>query len=97
MKKKINYNGIPKKVLKMVLGESYGFGDYTLKDEIDKYGEDIIAHRYFLTEKNEFGYFHAWTKNNALILIDSIFGDRIILGLYRNPPQELLKENKNGK
>lgn len=90
MKKKIKYGGIPKKVLDVVLGESYGCGDYTLKDELNNYGQDIIAHRYKLVE-DKFEFFHAWTKDYSMSLVHSVFGDMIVLGLNRNPPEEIKK------
>lgn len=61
MKKKISYDGIPKKVLNTILGECYGLEEYTLKYELDKYGEDIIAHRYNLTKDGNIEWFHAWS------------------------------------
>ncbi len=90
MKKKIKYCGIPKKVLGIVLGETYGYGDYTLKDELSNYGQDIIATRYKVVD-GKFEFFHAWTKDYSMSLVHSIFGDMIILGLNRNPPEELTK------
>lgn len=92
MKKKIKYGSIPKKVLDIVVGEAYGCGDYTLKDELNGYGQDIIAYRYKLHEKGGFEFFHAWTKDYAMSLVHSLFGDMIILGLNRNPPEELIKK-----
>lgn len=90
VKKKINYNNIPKKVLKIVIGETYGLGDYTVKDEIDKYGQDIIAARW-LVERGKLMWFHAWTKDYVMALVDTMFNDQVILGLSREPPKELLK------
>ena len=88
--KKISYANIPKEVLNMVIGESYGLGDYTLKDELDKYGEDIIAAQYTRTsDSGTIAWFRAWTKTYAMCLVDSMFGDRIILGLNREIPEEL--------
>jgi hypothetical protein len=93
--KEPNLGGIPKEVLSLVLGECYNLGNFTLKDELIKYGEDIITFRYNILSRPDrelhLEWFHAWTKNHALVLIDSVFGDRIILGLFRNPPKELLK------
>lgn len=92
MKKKIKYGGIPKKVLNIVLGEAYGCGDYNLKSELDSYGQDILWYRYKLLEGNkDFEFFHAWTKDYSMSLVHSMFGDKIILGLNRNPPEEILK------
>lgn len=89
MKYNINYNKIPKKILNIILGEYYSSGDYTLKDELDKYGQDIIAHRYKLNgDKKSFEFFHAWTKDYAFVLINDLFGDKIVLGLNRNPPND---------
>lgn len=102
MKPKISYANISKKVLKMVIGESYGMGDYTLKDELDKYGEDIILAQYKLhaNEHNgqeSFDWFLAWSKTYAMVLIDTGFGDRCILGLQREIPQLIGIGEFNGR
>lgn len=96
MKKKINYANIESKVLKMTIGESYGLGDYTLQDELDKYGEDIIvAHYNVKSHKGQYGdhkyleWFRAWTKTYTMCLILSGFGDEVVLGLNREIPEEL--------
>lgn len=91
MKKKIKYGGIPKKILSKIVGNDYFNGDYTLKSELDKYGEDILASRYELAEDNNIKWFQAWTKNYVMILIDDMLGDKIILGLLREIPKELKK------
>lgn len=93
--KKIKYGGIPKKVLNIVIGEDYNLGDYTLKYELDKYGQDIIFARYVLTSNGKIQWFHAWSKDYAMVLIEGMLGDRIILGLERNPPNRA--EIKDGK
>lgn len=92
MKKKIDYKDIPENVLNKVIGECYGLGDYTLRSELDKFGQDIIYSRHNLADNGygeHFEFFHAWTKDYALMLIDSMFGDKIILALNRNPPEEI--------
>lgn len=88
MKKKIDYNKIPKKILNVVLGDDYFNGDYTLKDELDKYGQDIIAHRYKLNEDGSFEFFHAWSKDHTFCLVYGAFSELLILGLNRNPPND---------
>jgi hypothetical protein len=90
-KKKIKYGGIPKKVLNIVVGDDYFNGDYTLKSELDKYGEDIIVARYELVDEDYIRWFQAWTKNYVMILIDDMMGSKIILGLLREVPHELKK------
>lgn len=92
MKNKIKYFDISDEALSIVIGECYGLGDYTLKDELDKYGQDIIYAIYYLKDSGHgkyFEFFHAWTKDYALVLIDSPFNDKVILGLTRNPPGEM--------
>jgi hypothetical protein len=94
MKKKIDYNKIPNEILDMIVGECYGLGEYTLRDEFDKYGEDLLAVQYNIKiadhdKKPYIEWFRAWTKTYALVLIDTPFGDRTILGLEREIPEEL--------
>jgi hypothetical protein len=76
---------IDKKALDTVIGETYGLGDYTLRDELKNYNEDIIFAQYLLKD-GRFEFFQAWSEHKVFILIDSIFGDKIVLGLARNPP-----------
>lgn len=96
MKNKISYANIEKKALKMVIGECYGLGDYTLKDELDKYGEDIIVAQYNLKShegpNGSYPYiewFRAWTATKAMCMVSSGFGDNVILALERQIPEEL--------
>lgn len=109
MKKKLDYAGIPDDVLKMVIGESYGLGDYTVKDELDKYGEDLIFSQHNV-RNGQVEWLRAWSKLKVFILINDLFGDKIILGIERNPPLDLVvdklkkdkeeyerKENKRNK
>lgn len=93
----MKYAGIPKKVLKMVMGECYGLGEYTLEDELKKYGQDLIAARWEIGHEGEpyIKWFHAWTKDYAMVLIDSIFGDKCILGMNRDIPEELLENGRS--
>ncbi len=88
--KKIKYGGIPKKVLNIVIGDDYFDGGYTLKTELDKYGEDILAYQYNIHE-DKLEWFKAWTKTYSMMLIEGMLGDKIILGLLRNIPEELKK------
>lgn len=101
-RKKLKYAGIPKDVLDIVIGETYGLGEYTLKDELDKWGEDLICQRYGERESHDMktkhvDWFHAWTENIALVLVDSMFGDKILLGIDRDPPKELLNVRSRNK
>jgi hypothetical protein len=96
MKKKIDYANIEKKVLKMTIGECYGLGDYTLQDELDKYGEDIIVAQYNLKEHEGpngtykyIEWFRAWTQTKVMCMVSSGFGDNVILALERQIPEEL--------
>lgn len=88
---KIKYGGIPKKVLNIVIGDDYFDGGYTLKSELDRYGEDILAYQYNLHTDNEIEWFKAWTKTYSMMLVDGMLGDKVILGLSRNIPEELKK------
>jgi hypothetical protein len=105
MNKKIDYAGIPEEVLNMVLGETYGLGDYTLKDELDKYGEDLIVAQYNVKEykisdsnpKEYLEWFRAWTKTYAMVMVSSGFGDEVILALQREIPKELNEKDKRNK
>jgi hypothetical protein len=95
----MKYGNIPKDVLNKVIGECYGLGDYTLKDELDKYGEDIIVAQWNMTKTNRskvvfIEWFRAWTKTYSLCLISSGFGDECILGLNREIPEELNGRSK---
>lgn len=85
-KVKIKYGNILKKDLNIILGNDYFNGDYNLKSELDKYGEDIIFAQY-LVEEGEFTFFNAWSKNYAFSLIHDLMNEYIILGLKRNPPE----------
>lgn len=87
-KKKIRYDGIPKEVLNTVLGEYWDEGEYTLKTELDKYGEDIIRARWVVSSENKLEWFHAWTKTYTMSLVHDLMDERIILGLLRNPPDD---------
>lgn len=93
MKKKIKYGNIPKDVLKMILGNCYSTGPYTLKDELDKYGEDIIYSQWgvmnYKDKSNKhLSIFRAWTKTYALMIVNDLMDDRIILGIERELPKE---------
>jgi hypothetical protein len=105
--KKIDYAGIPEEVLNMVLGECYGLGEYTLKHELDKYGEDLIVAQYNVNEyhpdvhsekgKHYIEWFRAWTKTYAMVMVSSGFGDEVILALQREIPKELNEKDKRNK
>lgn len=102
MQKKISYAGIPDDVLDLVIGECYGLGDYTLRDELDKWGQDIIVAQYNIKkhEGRKFPYlewFRAWTKDYSMCLVSSGFGDEVILALVREIPKELINERPKEK
>lgn len=88
----MKYGNIDKKTLKIVLGEDWPNSKYTLKDELDKYGEDIIFARYLIKKNKEgyyFEFFHAWSENYTFTLIQGMLGNEmVLLGLNRNPPKE---------
>lgn len=96
MTKNIDYCNIPNALLNLVVGESYGLGDYRLKDELDKYGEDILFARWELSSEAPvyIKWFQAWTKTYSMVLIDSAFGDKVVLGLLREIPEEIHERTK---
>lgn len=99
--KKINYAEIPDEVLDIVIGESFGLGDYTLKDEIDKFGEKLISQRYNTRSRDSsykyLEWFHAWSEKHVFVLVDSMFGDRVLLAMDRNPPKEIVNVRSTNK
>ena len=91
----MKYGGIPKKFLDAVLGETYTNGNYTLRDELEQVGEDIISYniRTYSRESNkscagQLQFFMAWTKHYVMVMVDGPFGDREIIALPRNPPKK---------
>lgn len=86
----MKFGDIPEELLDYELGESYGLGEYTLRDELKKYGEDIIVAKW-LYKKKHLHWFLAWTKNYTMCMVDTPFADKVILGLERNPPKRFLK------
>lgn len=93
----MNYGGIPKKVLKIVLGEDYFNGDYSLQSELDRYAQDIEFARWNVNKAGNLEFFHAWTKDYTMSLCNDLMGDRIVLGLFRNPPEALYELGKKKK
>lgn len=88
----MTYYNIPKKILNIVIGEAYESGTYTLKDELDEVGEDLIYAFYqtvdYADKEKNFKRFTAWTKTYVLVLVDGGFGDQMLLKLPRNPPKK---------
>lgn len=88
----MKYHNIPKKVLNIIIGESYESGSYTLKEELDSVGEDLIYSFYELVtyadKEQNFKRFMAWTKTFVLMLVDSGLGDQMLLKIPRNPPKK---------
>lgn len=89
----MKFGDIPEELLDYVLGDCYELGDYTLRDELKKYGEDIIVAKWHYKKKC-LHWFLAWTKNYAMCMIDTAFNDKTILGLERDPPKRFLKPKK---
>jgi hypothetical protein len=85
----MTYANIPQELLDIVLGEGWQ-ETWTLKDQIDEIGEDIITAE-FDTHNNENGTvnkirsFTAWTATYVLVLVDTAFGDQALISLKRNP------------
>lgn len=98
--KKINYGGIPDDVLDIEIGEDYFSGNYTLRSEIDKFGEDLIAQRHNLRIREDYSYvewFQAWSDKHSFMLVDGMFGDRVLLAMDRNPPKEAMNVRSKDK
>lgn len=87
----MNYGNIPTEVLNMVtcpdlidenLQDSL---DLTLKDEIDRFGQDVIEARW-IVEDEYLIEFTCWTKDLVLILVDGMFpGEKHLVAGARNP------------
>jgi hypothetical protein len=85
----MDYKGIPDEILDLALGEDYD-STWTLRTELSRVHEDLIAVDW--QPRNDFYpsimYFVAWTQNYVLCLVDTSFGDRVIISLPRNPKGE---------
>jgi hypothetical protein len=82
---------IPKKILNIIIGENYSTGEYTLKQELDRYKEEIIYADY-ATKEGKLIFFNAWSKDRVFFLAQTDSGDGYLLTLSRSP--EIYKERK---
>jgi hypothetical protein len=91
----MNYGNVPSKVLKLYMGEDYYDGEYTLKQELDRIGQDIIYAEWELTKDKEcIISFTAWTKYFVVIMATGVFGDKNLIYADRNPPSSFLITTK---
>ena len=93
----MDYANLPNKVLKTVLGDIYGVGKYTVRDELKKAGEDIIwaEYSYFIEYPDKLATLTVWTDHFVGLLVDTILADKCIVFVDRNPPER--KINKRFK
>lgn len=89
--KKIKYGNISKKALNTIIGDDFFVGEYTLKQDLDRQGEDIIYADYSIT-KGKFDYFNAWSKDRVFFLCEGFGGSSYLLGFSRSP--EIYKKRK---
>ena len=96
----MDFGHIPKKLLDLVLGETYD-GPYTMRDELTSVDEDIIHYQADCQQHPQepkgcmfLACFRAWTKSYAVIMVDNPFGDRQLLAIHRNPPVKGKKARK---
>lgn len=87
----MRYGKIPEKVLKINLYETYdedtGFKDITVRDCLERVGEDIICSDYkteIVEGKLTLTHFTAWTRYTVFQLVyDGL--DKLIIGIPRHP------------
>jgi hypothetical protein len=83
----MKYGNIPKKILNQVIGEMYGCGEYTVKDELKRLREDIIWANwlYYDDLETKISTLTVWTKHYVGILVDTPFGDLALVFVSRKP------------
>lgn len=83
------YGDIPENTLKIVLGETYEGGTYTLQDELTQLQEDIVHTNVFQLKSREKAddllHLTIYTQNYVAVLINGIFGDLCLISMKRNP------------
>lgn len=79
------YNTIPQDILDTIIGETYD-GTYTVKDEIDNVlKEDVIAFNVVNYPDGTFAGIEIWTQTWASVLVYTMFGDKALVKIKRNP------------
>jgi hypothetical protein len=89
----MRYADLPENVLNSVIDEDGWPNETLLRDEIDnalEFSQDdsVLNYEYELDEDNKIKKFKMWTKKFAFVLVGSVFGGSILIGLPRNPPKE---------
>ena len=84
------YGNITEEVLNVELGECFENGAYYLRTELDKLDEEIV-HAEWKLDKTDLIFpklesFRAWTDTNVIQIVQSGFGDQIVVVIPRNPP-----------
>ncbi len=83
----MNYANIPDELLDLVIGETYE-SEYTLRQEFDMCGEDLIHAEYMIEEYNNIKNIHslfAWSDEHVFILSQGPFNDQYLIKVKRNP------------
>lgn len=87
-------NKLSKEVLDLVLGEEYERGNYTLRDELERFynatGEDLEFVDFQLCgppgeSSSYFYHFLCYSKNYVVTLTQGLFNDVCLMWLPRNP------------
>lgn len=83
------YADIPKASLDAILGETYEGGTYTLQDELNSLGEDIV-HTNFYTlsgsgNASDLNGLVVYTPTYVGVIVHNIFGDLCLIRIKRNP------------
>lgn len=83
------YGDIPDSTLKIVLGETYEGGTYTLQDELSQLQEDIIHTNVFQLKNRETAHdlqnLTVYTKTYVAVLVNGLLGDLCLISMKRNP------------
>lgn len=85
----MTYGDIPENTLKIVLGETYEGGTYTLQDELTQLQEDIIATNVFQLKNRQTAEdlqsLTVYTNTYVAVLVNGLFGDLCLISMKRNP------------
>lgn len=85
----MTYGDIPENTLKIVLGETYEGGTYTLEDELNQLQEDIVATNVFQLKNRETAEdlqnLTVYTKTYVGVLVNGLLGDLCLISMKRNP------------
>lgn len=85
----MTYGDIPENTLKLVLGETYDGGTYTLQDELTQLQEDIVHTNVFQLKSrdnaHDLQHLTVYTQNYVAVLINGLLGDLCLISMKRNP------------